>query len=771
MSVGRHIEIRGVVQGVGFRPWVYNLARTAGLTGTVSNDAAGVVIEAFASSEADLDAFLNRLRNELPPAARIEAISWANIERPEKPASFEIAPSSAGSESSRRPSIPADLATCEACAREIADPSDRRYRYAFTSCTHCGPRFTIALDVPYDRVTTTMMRVPMCPDCRREYEDPNDRRFHAQPNACPRCGPSLRLTGADGEEIEGAGEDPIARAAGLIAKGKIVAIKGLGGWHLACDATNEESVRELRRRKHRDEKPLAVMVRDAKTAARLVAMGESERALLESPSHPIVIMDRLDGRRTPSPPIVNDVAPESRRLGLMLPYTPLHHVLMGDAERPLVMTSGNLSDEPIATDNDDAFERLALIADAFLVHDRDIASRADDSVAIVALGKPVVTRRSRGFVPERIPLSSPLARPTLACGAHLKNTFCLGSGDAAYFGPHIGDLDNVAAYDGYERAIERMERFLRVKPEVVAHDMHPGYLSTRYALGRLGVQHVAVQHHHAHVVSALAEHGVEGPVIGVAFDGTGYGTDGTAWGGEVLVADAARFERVASLRCVRLAGGDRAIREVWRVALALLDDAFEGDAPVDRLALFDTIPRPEIVVVRKMIEHEVNAPLASGAGRYFDAFGALGLARPRASFEGQIAMAWEQIADPSETRPYPFRVDGAQTPWRVDLRGTLRAAVEDLLGGRAPATIAARFHATLVAATTDVVWSVVRERGRMPVVLTGGCFQNVRLTESLARALGDALSIYVHGRVPPGDGGIALGQLLVANALASEGGV
>ena len=582
MSVGRHIEIRGVVQGVGFRPWVYRVARTAGVTGSVGNDAAGVVIDAFAGADDQLDAFLAHLRADPPPAARIERITWSSIVAREPPGSFQIVASSV--EGARRPSIPADLATCDACAREIADPRDRRYRYAFTSCTHCGPRFTIALDVPYDRPTTTMAPFPMCADCLREYGDPNDRRFHAQPNACPRCGPSLRLVDAGRRPIRDerlADGDAIALAAGLLARGAIVAIKGLGGWHLACDATCEATVRELRRRKHRDEKPFAVMVRDLASAEHLAMIEDAGRALLQSAVRPIVILPCRPG----SGRVAGAVAPDSRRLGLMLPYTPLHHVLMGDVGQPLVMTSGNLSDEPIACDDDDAFERLGRVADAFLVHDRVIASRADDSVAFVALGKPVVTRRSRGYVPGRVPLSRPLARPTLACGAQLKNAFCLGTGDSAYFGPHIGDLDNLAAYEGYGRAIERMERFLRVRPEVVAHDLHPDYLSTRYAHDRSarerGLKCVAVQHHHAHVVSALVEHGLEGPVIGVAFDGTGLGTDGTSWGGEILVADVAGFERVASLRCLRLAGGDGAIRHVWRTALALLDDAFDGEPPID----------------------------------------------------------------------------------------------------------------------------------------------------------------------------------------------
>ena len=758
MSFGRHIEIRGVVQGVGFRPWVYNLARREGLRGRVSNDSSGVVIEAFAPSEGALDTFVQRLYAELPPAARIDALSWAEIAADESLATFEIAASSVTN--LVRPSIPADLATCDACAREIADPRDRRYRYAFTSCTHCGPRFTIALGIPYDRATTTMAPFRMCPACQREYDDPTNRRFHAQPNACPKCGPTLRLLDFDGCSLDGGEVHAIARAAQLLATGAIVAIKGLGGLHLACDATRASSVIELRRRKRRDEKPFAIMVRDLDTAERIAIIGPAERALLESPAHPIVLLRR----RAEASDVVSEVAPHSDRIGIMLPYTPLHHVLLGDVGRPLVMTSGNMSDEPIACDNADALARLGTIADAFLVHDREIATRADDSVAFVALGKPVITRRSRGWVPGRIAVK-PLARPTLACGAHLKNTFCLGAGDSAYLGPHIGDLDNLAAYEGYERAIERMERFLQIAPEVVAHDMHPEYLSTRYALGRSGLR-VAVQHHHAHVASAMVEHSIEGPVIGVAFDGTGWGTDGTAWGGEILIADCMQFERAASLRPIRLAGGDRAIRQVWRTALAMLDDAFEGDPPIAHLPLFEALSAKEVAVVRRMIATGTNAPLASGAGRYFDAFGALGLARPVAHFEGQVAMQWEQAAGAIAAKPYAFAVDDSEPTRRIDLRPAVRAAANDVASSRDIGTIAARFHETLVASTVEIIRALGRA---LPVVLTGGCFQNVRLAESLARALARERKVYLHGQVPPGDGGIALGQLAIADAQTRGG--
>ena len=761
MTAGRHIAIRGVVQGVGFRPWVYRLATEAGLTGQVGNDASGVVIRAYARAEDVIEAFVERLRSELPAAARIDAIVETHLPAESAPDAFVIAASSNAGE--LHPSIPADLATCDACVREIFDARDRRHRYPFTSCTACGPRYTIALDFPYDRARTTMAPFAMCAACQREYDDPKDRRFHAQPNACPACGPRLRLFDAKGRDAEVGSDAAVARVAELLSSGRIVAIKGLGGFHLACDASRGDVVRQLRARKRRSEKAFAVMVRDSSMAETVAHLGEVERMLLASPAHPIVIAEQ----RGKGHEIAADVAPGSTRVGLMLPYTPLHHVLLADVGRPLVMTSGNLSDEPIAIDDDDARTRLGGVADAFLLHDRAIASRADDSVVLVARGKPVVTRRSRGYVPAGFPVGRALARPILACGAHLKNTFCIGAGETAWLGPHIGDLDNVAAFDGYVREIERMQRYLRIEPEVIAHDMHPDYLSTRYAADRPAVARIAVQHHHAHVVSTMIEHGVEGPVIGVAFDGTGWGTDGTAWGGEILLAERGRFDRIASLRQIRLAGGDSAVRDVWRTALAMLDDAFDGDPPLERLALFDGIATRDIAVVRRMIATQTNAPLASGAGRYFDAFAALALARPRATFEGQLAMQWEQTAGSTSARPYPFAISSSDPVLRIDLRDAVRTAVGDLLASRSVSEIAASFHETLTAAVLEIVRDLP---GELPVALTGGCFQNRRLAETLTISLEKRRRVLVHERVPPGDGGIALGQLAIADAVIREGG-
>jgi hydrogenase maturation protein HypF len=754
---GRRIEIRGVVQGVGFRPWVYRLARQEGIAGRVRNDGAGVTIEAYGRRTA-LDHFLRRLEAAPPPAATITALQWEPI--PQEPAGdFVVAESQDLQE--RRVSIPPDLATCPECLADVSDPTNRRHRYPFTNCTNCGPRFTITWDVPYDRPATTMAAFSMCPDCQREYDTAADRRFHAQPNACPACGPQLRVLSARGHDLRSL--DPLRDAAAALNAGLIVAIKGIGGFHLACDATSSVGLRRLRALKKRDEKPFAVMVRDLTAAQQLADIRTEEAQLLTSSERPVVLVPHREGTCL-SP----EVAPRNPLVGLLLPYTPLHHLLLAEMRRPLVMTSGNLSEEPIAYQDQEALERLGGIADLFLVHDREIETRCDDSVARVIAGRPVVLRRARGYVPRAVMVVRPFARPVLGCGAQLKNTFCLGVDDAAYLGPHIGDLDNLETLRSFEESIARMERFLRVRPEIIAHDIHPGYLSTRYALARPEAVKVAVQHHHAHVVSAMAEHGLAGPVLGVAYDGTGYGTDGTAWGGELLLADCEGFERLATFRPIALAGSDAAIRQVWRIALALLDDAFGGDPPLDALRLFRAVPGNRITVVRQMIAGGLNAPLAHGVGRYFDALGALVLDRPSSHYEGQVALEWNLVADSAETGQYEFMLDQDGAPWTIDLRPLVRQAVSDLIAGRSASMISARFHNTVVAATVEVVRVAGQRFGRLPVVLTGGCFQNARLAEGVFAGLTGAFPVHLHGTVPPGDGGIALGQALIADAIARK---
>lgn len=752
---GRRISIRGIVQGVGFRPWVYRLAHEAGIRGSVRNDSTGVLIEAFGSS-GSLAEFVQQLETSAPPAASIAELTWEAIPAQELSA-FEIERSEAGSE--LRVSIPADLATCDRCLEEIFDPANRRYRYAFTNCTDCGPRFTIVREVPYDRPATTMSVFEMCPSCQAEYDNPVDRRFHAQPNACPECGPQLRLLNARGDEMPA--KDPLATTARALKAGRIVAVKGLGGFHLACDATSSSAVGLLRQRKRRDAKPFAVMVRNLDAAEALARLGDSERRILQSVERPIVLAPLRA-----ETPLAPEVAPGISLVGLMLPYTPLHHLLLADAEIPLVMTSANVSEEPIAYRNGEAIERLRHITDLFLLHDREIETRCEDSVARAIDGAPMLIRRSRGYVPRPIRLRNPVAAPILACGAHLKNTFCIALGDQAFLGPHIGDLETLEAVDAFREAVSRMERFLAVRPELIAHDLHPEYQSTIYARSRSEIPRVAVQHHHAHVASVMAEYGLEGPVLGLAFDGTGDGGDGTAWGGEFLLATGGKFQRLATLRPIALPGGDLAIHEIWRLALALLDDAYGEDALSVEIPLLRGLSERQLAIVPKMIHSGLQAPLAHGAGRYFDAVAALALGRSIARYEGQAALEWNLAADPDERGTYPYEIDDSLSPWQVDLRPMTRAIVDDLAAATSPTLISARFHNTLTAASEAVVREVLRELGRTRIVLSGGCFQNPLLVHGLRNRLSQDFEVFVPSRVPPGDGGIALGQAFVAHAVA-----
>lgn len=759
VETGCRIRVRGTVQGVGFRPWVHRLARQEGIRGRVRNDGQGVTIEAFGSEQA-LARFVERIGSEAPRAARVLELTREGIDA-EPVAGFSIEHSRAGG--ARHVSIPPELATCPACLAEVFDPADRRYFYPFTNCTDCGPRYTIARDTPYDRPATSMAGFTMCAACRREYDDPLDRRFHAQPNACPACGPRLRLLDAVGATLADE-RSALAEAARALRAGRIVAVKGLGGYHLACDARSSEAITELRVRKRRDEKPFAVMVRDLAQARALARVGPIEASLLSAVERPIVLVPRwLESGLAP------ELAPGNPLVGLLLAYTPLHHLLLAEAGLPLVMTSGNLSDEPMAATDKEALGRLSGIADLFLAHDRAIENRCDDSVARVIAGGPVLLRRSRGYVPRPIRLARPLRRPLLACGAQLKNSFCLAAGREAFLGPHIGDLDNLEAIRAFEEQVERLERFLGIRPEVIAHDLHPDYASTRYALRRPESPRVAVQHHHAHVASAMAEHGLAGPVLGLAWDGTGHGTDGASWGGELLCVTPGRCERLATLRPLRLAGGDQAIRQVWRLALALLEDAYDGRPPLDRLQLFRGLPARELAVVRRMLHGGIRSPLAHGAGRYFDALGALGLGRPRASYEGQLALEWNLAAGDASAPAYPFALVETAGLVEADLRPLVRAAVDDVLAGAPAARVSAAFHETLADVGAALVRGAAERHGRLPVVLSGGCFQNARLAESVRARLAPDFELVLQREVPPGDGGIALGQALVADELAAGG--
>ncbi len=708
----QRIRVRGVVQGVGFRPFVHRLATRLGLGGAVWNDGDGVVIEVEGPASA-IAALAQALVEQPPPLSRIASVTKQRI-TPTGELAFVVAASRGGG---RTALVPPDVATCEDCLRELFDPGDRRFRYPFTNCTSCGPRLTIVTDVPYDRSNTTMAGFALCAECLREYEDPTDRRFHAEPIACPACGPRLSL--------------PLPEVVAALLDGAIVAVKGLGGYHLACDATSEEAVGRLRVRKRREEKPLAVMSPEPSLLADATA---AELELLCSPAHPIVLV-----RRRPDAPLAAAVAPGTPWLGLMLPYTPLHHLLCTDVGRPLVMTSGNLTDEPIAFEDDEARQRLGDVADLFLTHDRPIHRRCEDSV--VRAGFPM--RRSRGYAPSALALPVATTRPLVGVGAELKSTFCVARGDEAFLSAHLGDLTGEEAYAAFRQDLELWLDMLGVEPAALACDLHPDYLSTRWAWDQ-GLPVVEVQHHHAHAAACLAEHGETDSALAIVLDGTGFGPDGTLWGGEVLRCDLTGFERVAHLEPVPLPGGETAVREPWRVAAAHLEHA---DRPV---------PWERWTTVRQSLE--VNAPLSSGAGRLFDAAAAILGVRERISYEGQAAIELEHLAGDVAAAPYPCVVSNGI------IRGTdlVAAAFDDLHAGRDRAQIAAAFHDGLAEAFAT---ACIEAGGAGAVVLSGGCMQNLRLLASLRTRLEQAgLRVLSHAAVPPNDGGVSYGQAAVAAA-------
>jgi hydrogenase maturation protein HypF len=753
----RAIAVQGVVQGVGFRPFVHGLASRLQLSGFVQNRVGGVWIEVQGDARA-LDQFLTQLSTSPPPLARIDHLSWER-RPPQEDHQFRIKPSE--TEGPGPIFVSPDVATCADCLAELLAPTDRRHRYPFLNCTNCGPRLTIVTGAPYDRQRTTMAAFPLCAACRAEYENPADRRFHAQPTCCPACGPRLQLLDAQGRPIATA--DSVSAFAAALRAGRIGALKGLGGYHLACDARSAAVVSELRRRKHRDEKPFAVMVADAAGAEALCEVQPAERELLESVRRPIVLLRKRAGAA-----VAEEVAPRNPYLGVLLPYTPLHHLLLRAVEgAPLVMTSGNRSDEPIAYEDSDALRRLADIADLFLLHDRPIHVRCDDSVTRVVDGGEVPLRRSRGYAPQSIPLPLECPLPILAVGGQLKGTFALGRGRHAFLSHHLGDLDHYDAYRAFVKDIALYEQLFALQPGVVAHDLHPDYASTRYAWERTPARLVAVQHHHAHMASCMAEHGLLEPVLGVSFDGTGYGTDGAIWGGEFLVGDYRQFRRAAHLRYVGMPGGEQAIREPWRMALAHLVDASGTD---DLLA--NRVPTVALRTARTMIERQFNTPRTSSAGRLFDAVAALAGLRNRVSFEGQAALELEWLA--AEVPPqgaYPFDLvptgegELAEVLLVIDTRPIIRAVAQNASQGTNARVIARRFHSTMVemiAATCD---RLRQATGLEVVVLSGGVFMNALLTRETSDRLRRAgFRVYCHRLVPPNDGGLSLGQLAVAAA-------
>ena len=711
MNQRRQITVAGIVQGVGFRPFVYGLAVKNHLAGFVLNDSAGVTMELEGDPQA-LDSFLTSLQNQPPPLARIEHVNCRLI-APKGEGSFKIVGSHA--EEERRVLISPDTRTCDGCLTELFDPHDRRYRYPFINCTGCGPRFTIIEDVPYDRALTTMRMFEMCADCQREFDDPGSRRFHAQPNACARCGPRVRLLNSQGCEISG--DDPTADAASLLRQGAIIAIKGLGGYHLACNALDHEAVRRLRARKHREDKPFALMVRNLSAARALCFVMPEDEMLLCSQQRPIVLLRKREDTR-----IAEAIAPGQRHFGLMLPYTPLHHLLLADADIPLVMTSGNLSEEPIVYKDDDAFGRLGNIVEYFLVHDRKIHMRCDDSVVRVIDRRELIIRRSRGYAPQPISMRGPFVRPVLACGGHLKNTFCLGKNRHAFLSHHIGDLENDETLESFIKGIEQFKNLFDIEPRVLAHDLHHEYLSTKYALGVQGVRRIGVQHHHAHIASCMAEHGLKGPVIGVAFDGLGYGDDGTIWGGEFLVAELFRYQRRAHLRYVPLAGGDRAIREPWRMAVSYLRDALGKDPISLELPGWTAIPAKKVALITAMMQRQVNTVPTSSCGRMFDAVASILGLRHETNYEGQAAIELEMAALESTTDSYPFTI-GETSPWQIDLRAAIECLVRDIRMKVSVSLVATKFHNTIIAMIVEVCRRLRDSDGLKRVCLGGGSFQ------------------------------------------------
>ena len=751
--IRKSVDVAGIVQGVGFRPFVYRLANECGLTGVIANTPAGVSIEVQGEAEA-VERFLERLPKEIPPLAKITGFIPREVELGAE-TSFQIVASRM--DQPPRVLISPDVAVCEDCLREMMNPRDRRFRYPFINCTNCGPRFTIIRDIPYDRERTSMAAFTMCAACQAEYDNPISRRFHAQPNACWDCGPQVQLLAADGARMDG--PEPLREAARLLQDGAVVAIKGLGGFHLACDAQNELAVEKLRERKRRVEKPFAIMVRRVEDAERFCVVEEATRKLLISFERPIVLLPRR-----PEVAFAAGVAPGNQFLGVFLPYTPLHHLLLQSGKfEALVMTSGNLSEEPIAIDNEEAVRRLREIADAFLVHDREIVRRCDDSVVRVAAGQPQKLRRSRGFVPVPVQLEK-VMQPVLAVGGELKNTVCVVRGSEAFLSQHVGDLENLESYRFFEEAVQHLQRILETEPKVIAHDLHPDYFSTKWAQERSGAELVGVQHHHAHIAACMAENHLDGKVIGIALDGTGYGTDGAIWGGEVLVADYLGFERAGHLEYLPLPGGAAAIHEPWRMAVSYLAKHYGKD--VEKLELpflRETDPR-KLSVVLQMIGREVNSPRTSSCGRLFDAVAALVGLRSTVNFEAQAAIQLEMAArDSTSEAAYPMDMILVGSTWQIGTKSLFDWLLRDIRKETSVAEMSRKFHNGLALVFLDVAERIRDKTAINRICLSGGCFLNALLLQIMIAELRERLfEVFFHAEVPPGDGGISLGQAVIA---------
>jgi hydrogenase maturation protein HypF len=757
MKVRYHVSIQGIVQGVGFRPFVYQQAEAGNLTGQVTNTSQGVELEIEGEAEA-VEKFLRTLQNNPPPLARITGLQVDP--RPlAHDTQFNILQSLIREE--RSALISPDMATCPECLKELRDPADRRYQYPFINCTNCGPRYSIIRDIPYDRPKTTMAAFVMCAVCAEEYHSPLSRRFHAQPNACPKCGPQVFLHNEQGVLLDI--PDPILETARLLKQGRIAAIKGLGGFHLAVEATNEEAVRRLRARKHREEKPLALMSGDLDSLSAFVLASEAEKKILESRERPIVLLPKKNPNF-----IAPSVAPGNQYFGVMLPYTPLHHLLLDHDFRALVMTSGNLSEEPICLDNEEAFRRLRGIADFFLVHNREIYLRSDDSIVQKVSGCLRQLRRSRGFVPVPIFLKEPVS-PILACGAELKNTICLTKGNRAFLSQHIGDLENLETLDFFKLTINHLKQILQIEPAIIAYDLHPDYLSTRYALEQKGLRSIGIQHHFAHMVGCMAEHGLDEKVIGLSLDGTGYGLDGRIWGGEILVGDLSSFERRGHFAYLPMPGGARAIKEPWRMAVSYLYQAYGErlwDQPLPWLKQMD---RSRVETLLQMIRQGINSPLTSSCGRLFDGVAAMIGLRETVAFEGQAAMELEMVQGMEGGSPYLGEIVRENGVFIIRPQPIIQGVVEDMKRGRPKAQISRRFHLTLIEVLMQASQMIRDESGIQKVVLGGGVFQNRTLLTGMEERLqGEGFEVYSKALVPSNDGGIALGQAVAAHYMVER---
>jgi len=765
-----NLFVTGIVQGIGFRPYIYKLAKKNNLHGYVLNDSRGVTIEIQGDAAAVVN-FEKELKDAPPKRSKIDTIVINEIKPSPKYKEFIIKKSR--QETEKTAAISPDLDVCEDCRKELFDPKDRRYLYPFINCTNCGPRFTIIRDVPYDRPLTTMKIFEMCDQCRREYKNPSNRRFHAQPNGCPNCGPKISFFDNNGNELLAGGDSSanemiFIKIAKLLADGKIIAIKGIGGFHLSCDSKNEEAVAMLRSKKFREDKPFAVMFPDLQSVMELCHVNSGEQQLLEDFRHPIVLLQKKENKRK----LAQSVAPDNHWLGAFLPYSPIHHLLLRFFPKPLVMTSGNVSDEPIVYKNSDAFKRLSKIADYFLVFDRDIHVRCDDSVYRYFRNEPYPIRRSRGFAPDIVKVDHHFPRPVLACGPEQKNTFVLAKSNRVFLSHHIGDMENFEVLDSFEKGIEHFRNIFDIEPEVIAYDLHPDYLSTKFAQeysGKSNIDKIGIQHHHAHAVSCMAENNLKKPVIAIVLDGTGYGTDGTIWGGELLIADYQKFDRVGWFEPAAMPGGKSAIDHPWKMALSYLFHTFGEKLCEMELPFLDKISKNEKQMVLQLIRKRFNSPMTSSCGRLFDGIASIAGVRNSVNYEGQAAVEFEQCIEKDSEQFYDFEVHRDSNNFLIKWETMLHQVVEDVLNKTGVSEISTKFHNGLVNVLSQAAKKIRDEFGISEVVLSGGVFMNIYLLSKLVDSLEESgFSVFTHQKVPANDGGISLGQAVIASVKSIE---